>query len=277
MIIYKGDKARYIKRRKRVNMEEKGMFRSAIGGFNKIDVLNYIDELTGNWNEERVQLEQQAQADREAAEAATAKAAELQAAHEAMTAELEALEEELETARPLAEQVQALEAQIAQMREELSEALAQNSQLNQKLAQSEEKSQSARAEMMAAEDRLATREQELTQRNERLAALEAVVTRYEAVLGRCDGMKEHIDGIVRPFTENAHRRAEETLDNTYALVSALLVQLGELQEGIDNQKRALRQEKIESDTRLNSVLNNWFNKAKELAGTAADRATHFFR
>ncbi len=258
-------------------MEEKGMFRSAIGGFNKTDVLNYIDQLTGSWNEERVQLEQQAIADREKAEAAEAKAEELQAAHEAMTAEMEALKEEIETARPLAEQVQALEEQLNGMREELSEALAQNSQLTHKLAQCEEKSQSARAEMMAAEDRLATREQELTQRNERLASLEAVVARYEAVLGRSDGMKEHLDNIIRPFTESASRRAEETLDNTYALVSALLAQLGELQEGIDTQKRALRQEKIESDVKLNGVLNNWFNKAKELAGTAADRATHFFR
>lgn len=258
-------------------MEEKGMFRSAIGGFNKADVLNYIDELTGSWNEERVQLEQQAIADREAAETAAAKAEELQAAHEAMCAELEAAEEELETVRPLAAQVQALEEQLAQMRTQLDEALAQNSQLTNKLAQSEEKTQSARAEMMAAEDRLSTREQELTQRNERLASLEAVVTRYEAVLGRCDGMKEHIDGIVRPFTESANRRAEETLDNTYALVAALLVQLGELQEGIDAQKRALRQEKTESDVKLSNVLNNWFNKAKELAGTTVDRATHFFR
>lgn len=258
-------------------MEEKGMFRSAIGGFNKTDVLNYIDELTGSWNEERVQLEQQAIADREKAKVAAAKAEELQAAHEAMTCELEALEEELEQVRPLAEQVQALTEQLTQMRAELDEALAQNGQLTHKLAQCEEKSQSARAEMMAAEDRLSTREQELTQRNERLASLEAVVTQYEETLGRCDGMKEHIDSIVRPFTEGASRRAEETLDNTYALIAALLAQLGELQEGIDNQKHALRQEKLESDAKLSNVLNNWFNKAKELAGTAADRATHFFR
>jgi chromosome segregation ATPase len=190
---------------------------------------------------------------------------------------LEALEEELEQVRPLAEQVQALQEQLAQMQEELSEALAQNSQLNQKLAQSEEKSQSARAEMMAAEERLSTREQELTQRNERLASLEAVVARYEAALGRSDGMKEHLEGIVRPFTENASRRAEEMLDNTYAVIAALLAQLGELQEGLDAQKRALRQDKLESDAKLTSVLGNWFNKAKELAGTAADRATHFFR
>ena len=253
------------------------MFRSAIGGFNKTDVLNYIDNLTGAWNEERVQLEQQAQADREAAEQATAKAEELQAAHEVMTCEVEALEEELEQVRPLAQQVQGLEQQLMQMREELSEALAQNSQLTQKLAQSEEKSQSARAEMMAAEERLATREQELTQRNERLASLEAMLARYEAALGRSDGMKEHLEGIIRPFTETASRRAEETLDNTYALIAALLAQLGELQEGIDSQKRALRQDKAESDAKLAGVLGNWFNKAKELAGAAADRATHFFR
>jgi septal ring factor EnvC (AmiA/AmiB activator) len=185
--------------------------------------------------------------------------------------------EELEAARPLVEQVQTLTEQLEQMRNELNEALAQNGQLSHKLAQCEEKSQSARAEMMAAEERLVTREQELTQRNERLAALEARITQYEAVLGRCDGMKEHMDSIVRPFTESASRRAEDTLDNTYALITALLAQLGELQGGIEEQKRALRQEKAESDARLSTVLNNWFSKAKELADTTVDRATHFFR
>lgn len=251
-------------------MEEKGMFRSAIGGFNKADVLNYIDELTGSWNEERVQLEQQAIADREKAEAATAKAEELQAAHDAMSNKLEEI-------RPLAEQAEDLAKQVAQMRAELNEAIAQNGQLTHKLAQCEEKSQSARAEIMAAEERLTIREQELTRRNERLASLEAVVAQYEAALGRCDGMKEHLDNIIRPFTDSASRRAEETLDNTYALIAALLAQLGELQEGIDTQKRALRQEKLESDAKLSNMLGNWFNKAKELAGTTADRATHFFR
>ena len=258
-------------------MEEKGVFRSAIGGFNKADVLNYIDGLTGSWNEERVQLEEQARTDRENAQNAIARAEELEAAHEAMSADLEAAEEELEAARPLVEQVQTLTEQLEQMRNELDEALAQNGQLSHKLAQCEEKSQSARAEMMAAEERLITREQELTQRNERLAALEARITQYEAVLGRCDGMKEHMDSIVRPFTESASRRAEDTLDNTDTLICALLAQLGELQNGIEEQKRALRQEKAESDARLSTVLNNWFSKAKELADTTVDRATHIFR
>lgn len=253
------------------------MFRSALGGFNKADVLNYIDGLTGSWNEERVQLEQQALIDRETAEKATARAEELESAHEAMQCDMEALEEELDAIRPLADQVKAMTEQLEQMRAELDETLAQNARLNQALSQCEEKCQSARAEMMAAQERLSTREAELTHRNERLAALEATVARYEAVLGRCDGMKEHFDGIIRPFTERAHRRAEDALDNTYGLIATLLAQLGELQSGIEEQKRALRQEKADGDAKLTATLNTWFSKVKELAGNAADRATHFFR
>ena len=246
-------------------MEEKGMFRSALGGFNKADVLNYIDALTAAWNEERVALEQQAKADREAAETATARAAELEAAHEAMTAELDEI-------RPLAEQTKEATEQLAQMRTELDEALAQNAQFTQQLAQSEEKIQSARAEMMAAEERLCTREAELTRRNERLAALEATVARYEAVLGRSDSMKEHVDGIVRPFTEKANRHAEDALDNAYALVANLLAQLGEMQGSIEEQKSALRQAKADNDAKLSATLGSWFSKIKDLAGGSG----HFF-
>ena len=34
-------------------MEEKGVFRTALGGFNKSDVLGYIDRITAEWDEER--------------------------------------------------------------------------------------------------------------------------------------------------------------------------------------------------------------------------------
>ncbi len=269
-------------------MEEKGLFRTAIGGFNKADVLNYIDSLTAAWNVERELLENQARADRETATTANArvtaletetaeKLAEMQAETEAMRTEAQEARDALEQMQTLAEQAQALSEQVAQMREELAEALVQNNRMQTALAQSEEKSQSARAEMMAAEDRLQTRETELTRRNERLAALETQLARYEAVLGHSDGMKEHIDDIVRPFTETAARRAEDTLDDTYAVIAALLAQLGELQNGIEEQKRALRQEKAENDAKLNRVLGGWFTKAKELAESAAQRTTHFFR
>lgn len=230
-------------------MEEKGIFRSALGGFKKTDVLNYIDELTGSWNEERVQLEQQVVAEREKAEvavskveAAETKANELQAVHDSLTAEIDALKEELEQLRPLAEQME-------QLREEIK----------------------------AANERVAVREAELAERAARIATLESTVARYEAVLGRCDNMKEHVDGIIRPFAEKASRRAEDTLDKTHALVAALLSQLGELQGGIEEQKRVLHQEKADNDARLSATLNNWFAKVKELAENTASHATHFFR
>ncbi len=269
-------------------MEEKGIFRSAIGGFNKADVLNYIDGLTAGWNEERELLENQARTDREAATQAKAQATALQAEMDTlraqtqaqcddMRAEVQAANEQLEAMRPLAEQAEALTAEAAQLREELAAAREQIAQMQAALAQSEENSQSARTEMMAAEDRLQTREAELNRRNERLAALEAQISRYEAVLGHSDGIQAHIDGIIRPFTETAARRAETTLDNTYAIIAALLAQLGELQGGIDEQKRVLRQEKADTDSKLDNVLGGWFAKAKELAESAADRATHFFR
>ncbi len=253
------------------------MFRSALGGFNKADVLNYIDGLTGSWNEERVQLEEQARTDRDRAAQAEKAAAKAQEEQQASEADLKAALEALESIRPLAEQVEELKTQLAQARNDLSEALAEKSRLATSLAQSEEKSQSARVEMMAAEERLQAREAELTNRNQRIATLETLVTRYEAVLGHSGNMQEHIDGILRPFSDTAARRAESTLDDTYAVIAALLAQLGELQGSIEQQKRTLQQEKAETDATLNRVLGSWFTKAKELAETAAARTTHFFR
>ena len=37
-------------------MAQNGLFRSAMGGFNKQDVLQYIDEITAAWDAERKQL-----------------------------------------------------------------------------------------------------------------------------------------------------------------------------------------------------------------------------
>ncbi len=253
------------------------MFRAAIGGFNKADVLNYIDELTNAWNEERTQLEKQARIDREQATKSEAVATQAQEAYNAMAAELQAAREAMASMQPLAEQTKGLSAKVEQLYEELNEAIAQNNRLKQALAQSEEKSQSARAEMMAAEDRLQTRETELNRRNERLASLEAIVARYEAVLGQSDGMKQHLDDIVHPFTHIAARRAEDSIENTNTVIAALLAQLHELQKGLEEQKRALRQDKIESDAKYNRIVETWFAKAKELADTAVHRTTHFFR
>ena len=43
-------------------MAQNGMFRNAMGGFNKQDVLRYIDEITAAWDAERKALTEQAEA-----------------------------------------------------------------------------------------------------------------------------------------------------------------------------------------------------------------------
>ena len=61
-------------------MAQNGMFRNAMGGFNKQDVLRYIDAITAAWEAERESLTEQA----ETAQAAEAQVrAELKMAQEA--------------------------------------------------------------------------------------------------------------------------------------------------------------------------------------------------
>ena len=51
-------------------MEDKGIFRSSIGGFNKSDVLAYIDQITAAWDRERQELTQTAEQARQMLQAA---------------------------------------------------------------------------------------------------------------------------------------------------------------------------------------------------------------
>ena len=60
-------------------MAQNGMFRNAFRGFNKQDVLQYIDEITAAWDEERKALDQTAKDALAAQEALQATADEAQA------------------------------------------------------------------------------------------------------------------------------------------------------------------------------------------------------
>lgn len=86
-------------------MEEKGVFRSALGGFNKQDVLQYIDQITGEWDEERQDLLNQAVAEREQAQQQGAAAAEAAAALAEAQQQLEALRGELAKVQAVADRL----------------------------------------------------------------------------------------------------------------------------------------------------------------------------
>ena len=73
-------------------MEEKGVFRTALGGFNKSDVLGYIDRITADWDEERQRLTQ-------AADKLRRQLAQEQAKNRSAVAEMMAAEDRLSACR----------------------------------------------------------------------------------------------------------------------------------------------------------------------------------
>ena len=230
-------------------MEEKGMFRSSLRGFNKTDVLTYIDSITAAWDEERQALLARTEEAEHRAEAALQQAEEATAQAEQMQQQQAALQEEIE-------QLRALTDEVAQLREQ------------QQIAENEKK---------AAEERLHTKEAELNARNQRLRELEEQLSACESLLGRADAIEQHMDGIVRPFIEQANRQANDTLNDVGAVLTALLSQLHELQDSVDKKRHTLQQQKAQQDHHLSSVLSDWLTKAKENAEQTASLVTRFFR
>ena len=263
-------------------MEQKGIFRSALGGFNKQDVLNYIDEITAGWDRERQELEGAAAADRElarqqqeqAAQAVNAKddalqqLADAQAENDALKAQLAALEKELAPLRGMPVQVSALTEEMQETAARLDGALTENARLHEALDRETERADTATKEMMAAEERLQTREKDLEKANTQLE-------QYQALLGQAGNVSRHIDGIVRPYMQETGRRTDEALENIEATLTGLLNQVSKLHSDVEATRQTLRSQQTESSNRLATALEDWQQKANDAATEAAD--THFFR
>lgn len=277
-------------------MEDKGIFRSSIGGFNKSDVLAYIDQITAAWDRERQELTQTAEqarqeADTAQAQAQLAKAQAAQAGTEADSArarteelqkQLTALQEQLAAVcgqldaangQLAARQAQAEQDQKAlrDTAERLRAAESTAAALRQQVAEEQEKARSAVAEMMAAEDRLSDRETELTQQSRQLQALAEQKNRYESLLGCGSAPQAHVEGLVRPVMEDTRRRADSALEDVDAALHALLAQCGELSETIRLHRDALQAAYADGDRRLSETLRGWLEAARPDVQTVDNR------
>ena len=270
-------------------MAKNGFFRTAMRGFHKQDVLQYIDEITGAWNGERYQLEQQAAAATAAAEemraaaeqAGAAAAAAVQQAQvaEAQLAEVQqqvyhttadladrdrALEETNAQLAALQARIEALERSIAAVTAERDEAIAAVADAREQLAQ-----QAGIGEQLEESNRQVQRQ------DNQIEALQKAVARYEKVLGNAETAHQRVDGIVRPYIEQANKQADETLDSVQAVLAGVLAQLGELQGSVEQRRQALHRCRRDSDSRLSAAFGDWLNQAQEVAPSPADR--YFFR
>lgn len=275
-------------------MAESGLFRSAMRGFNKQDVLQYIDEITGAWDTERHDLEQQkeeavaaqeamrvqmeqAQADKDQAVAAAADAS--QQAQISATQLAEVQQELYDTTADLAEcrgdkdelatqleeanrRLSLLEAQLTAITAERDDAIAAVADAKQQLAVLGE-----------AEVHLAEARQQNQRQNDQIDAMQQAIARYEQVLGNAETAHEHVDGIVRPFIEQANKQADETLDSVQAVLAGLLAQLGELQGNVEQRRQALHRCKADSDSRLSAAFGDWLGLAQDASATGGQ----FFR
>lgn len=270
------------KERQATAMEAEGIFRSAIGGFHKGDVLAYIDRITAGWEEERQQLNQQlTQAQQQAQEqTAAAESARQTAAQQA--AELEALSRrsaeqaaELEALRPLQEQLEAAQDALRQTAEAQQAAQERCRVLETEVAQAKDQQQGATAEMMAAEERLNARTGELAACEQRLEGALNRIARYEAVLGQADRMESHMDGLVRPYLDKVSSSADRALSDTRAAVADIMSRLEQLADELTRRQNALCSAKADTDARLAETLSTWLQAAEESGGTPPDE--HFFR
>lgn len=266
-------------------MAQNGMFRNSMRGFHKQDVLQYIDGITAEWNEERVALEQAANEAVAARDALQASADEAVATAAAAVEQQQAAETQLEDAlQRLADtsaDLTVAATTIEEMTTQLEEARRRLTQLEQELTATAGERDSAIAALTDAKEQLAANtatareleesRRQVSRQNEEIAAMRQTIHRYESVVGDADAVHQKVEGIVRPYIEQAGREADETLNSVQASLDALLAQVGELQSSIDQSRRTLQSSKADSDSRLAAALEDWLNAAQDAGG---DR--HFF-
>lgn len=267
-------------------MAQNGMFRNAFKGFNKQDVLQYIDEITAAWDQERKELEAAAeeavaakealQAGADEAQAQAAAAVEQQQAAEARLAE--AQQKLTDTAADLAVAATTIE----EMATQLEEAQRRMAQLEQELNTTADERDTAIAALADAKEQLVSTagtvqqleesRRQVSRQNEQIAAMRRTVERYESVLGGADNLHEKVSGIVRPYIQQTANDADETLHDTHNFLTGLICQLSEINDHLSGMRDEIRKNAADSDSRLSDALDDWLASAQN----ASDDSRHFF-
>ena len=263
-------------------MTQNGMFRNAFRGFNKQDVLQYIDEITAAWDAERKELEAKTNEAVAVAESAQTLAEEAKAEAAAANEQQQIAETQLaETQQKLYDTTADLTVAattIEEMAIQLEEAQRRLAQVEQELATTADERDNAIAALADAKEQLAANavtarqldesRQQVTRQNEQISAMRQTIDRYESVVGDADTVHQKVEGIVRPYIEQTGRQADDTLSNVQATLDGLLAQLGDLQNQIDQSRRNLQYQKADNDSRLTSALDEWMASAHDISGNS---------
>ena len=171
---------------------------------------------------------------------------------------------------------------IEEMDTQLDEAQRRLAQLEQELDTTANERDDAIAALADAKTQLAANavtarqldesRQLVSRQNEQISDMRRAIDRYERVVGDTDTVHEKVSGIVRPYIDQTGRQADETLSGVQATLDALLAQLGDLQNQIDQGRRNLQYQKADNDSRLAAALDEWVSSAQDISGNSR----HFF-
>lgn len=251
-------------------MADSSGFRTKFGGFNKDDVLTYIDSLQEEHAGQLAQVQQEADAQREAydkalgdANAALAQQFEELQAERAEQEKLQALiNEQYEANRALREQAEAAtdaQAENAALREQVEALKAELAAKTAAAAalQEENAALKARAEQMSAAHEQA---QSARQAHARLAAENG---RYRELVGDVGDFVVEVRAMGQRYLEDANAQCQGRLTAITAAIAALSEDLNAASAALSAADNALAEQHSGAEQRLDEL-------AREMERSAAD-------
>lgn len=201
-------------------MAENGVFRGAFRGFNKQDVLNYIDETQAMAVARLDEAERARLQAEEAASLSSRRAIEAETKAEAMEKELAPLQEQVEKLTALAKMYK---RELLELREQVAESNAKNEELTA---------------LDAANERI----RELTDEN---ALLKEQNARYLAVVGDMSSLVMEARVLSASYFENAHQKSVDCIKRLDTFLDDLKMQAEQTRFMADIQKQT-GEEQIET-------------------------------
>ena len=246
-------------------MAEQGSFRRAINGFNKTDVLEYIDALQSRYSAEIEEYKKQADELKEQLNA-------WQSEYEGLKNEVERYKAEIERmSRDSEQQKQAADAQhsagLEQLTQEIETLRLENSRHLSKIADLE----SGRA----SQEELSRKAEQLSERNERLlsllrqekarseglekrvAELEAKNKKYDGLVGDAGAFIFEMYSMGQRFLEIAYKRSDNYLESLEQTLKTLTSQLAQAKEKVKNARQELLDYGAVAGLRLDELMQSF--------------------
>ncbi len=279
-------------------MAEPGMFRTGLGGFNKQDVLQYIDELQAEHLRETAALNGQLDAERQAL-------ADAQAALSAANEQKAALETQVATLEQDGEQLQKLIDEQNSANRILRARVQEGEEHAKALAAAQEELQSLRVEIGQAAATKAHCEAELQTvdrlkeqvrqaeaaaqaAQQRQRELAEVNRRYQALIGDVGSFVMEIRSMGQHYLTDTRNRAAHSLTDTMQAVAALQRQLCDTAEELRSTEAAMQEENTQAEQQLEELMRTLASTAEaassaeaasaaETAAQTSPEETPFFR